>query len=247
MSGTDLTVVVTAHDETVVCGPSIQAADASIAEARRRGYTVQPIIALDKPTDATAAYFAQDRFAHWERRTYGEGDLGRVRNALLPDTDGRFVAFLDADDMFSENWLAEGVARLARAEADGQRVIAHPELNIFFDGVSTVLVNIDQTSPLFTPHYFYFRNYYDSLCMAPREAHLESPYVSRDIPNGLSFQDFQFSIETMERGWEHVVVRDTIIFKRRRDVSLVTESSGRKSIVRALPAMAIDRVGDLGR
>ena len=40
-----------------------------------------------------------------------EGDLGRVRNALLPDTDGAFIAFLDADDLFSENWLAEGLRR----------------------------------------------------------------------------------------------------------------------------------------
>ncbi|MCL2542709.1 MAG: glycosyltransferase family 2 protein [Nocardioidaceae bacterium] len=243
----DLTVVVTAHDETVVCGPTMLAADAAVAAARERGYTVEAIIALDNATEATSRYFGQDRFAHWDRRVYAEGDLGRVRNRILPETEGRFIAFLDADDMFSENWLAEGIARLDAAERAGERAIAHPELNVFFDGQSSVLVNIDQTSPLFSPYYLYFRNYYDSLCMAPREAHLESPYVSRDIPNGLSFQDFQFSIETMSRGWEHVVVRDTIIFKRRRDFSLVTESSSRKSIVRALPEMAIDRVRDLGR
>ncbi|GAB2984788.1 hypothetical protein GCM10027076_23730 [Nocardioides montaniterrae] len=243
----DLTVVVTAHDETVVCGPSMQAADAAIAEARRRGHTVQPIICLDKPSAATAAYFGQDRFAHWERVTYQEGDLGRVRNAILPATQGRYVAWLDADDMFSESWLAEGVERLKAADEAGERVVVHPELNVFFDGISSVLVNIDQTSPLFTPHFFYFRNYYDSLCMAPRQTYLDHAYVSRDIPNGLSFQDFQFSIETMGSGWEHVVCRDTIIFKRRRDVSLVTESTGRRSIVRALPEMAIDRIRGLGR
>jgi hypothetical protein len=82
--------------------------------------------------------------------------------------------------------------------------------------------------------------------MAPREAHLEIPYVTRDVPNGLSYQDFQFTIETLTAGWRHLVVKDTIIFKRRRDVSLVTESTVRKSIVRRLPAMAIDRIRDLG-
>jgi hypothetical protein len=108
------------------------------------------------------------------------------------------------------------------------------------------VVNLEQSSPLFTPHYLYFRHYYDSLCMAPREAHLEVPYVTRDVPNGLSYQDFQFTIETLAADWRHIVVRDTIIFKRRRDVSLVTESNTRRSIVRALPSMAIDRVRDLG-
>lgn len=242
---TDLTLIVTAHDETVVAGPTMRSADLAVAAARQHGYTVQPIIALDKATDATMAYFHQQRFDGWERRTMHEGDLGRVRNALLPDTDGDFIAFLDADDLFSENWLAEGLAAVMAGQARGEKLIAHPELRVLFDRNQTVSRNIDQDSPLFTPHFFYVRNYYDSLCLSPREAHLAVPYAVRDIPNGLSFQDFQFSIETMSRGWKHVVVNDTIIFKRRRDVSLVTESKGRQAIVRSLPEMAIDRVRNL--
>ena len=244
---TDLTVIVTAHDETVVSGPTMKAADLAVDEARARGYTVQPIIGLDAATPETTAYFTQPAFEHWEHRVFHEGDLGRVRNAMVPDTDGRYIAFLDADDLFSQNWLAEGIAALDAAGERGEAAIAHPELNVLFDGARSVLVNIPQDSPLFAPEYLYFRHYYDSLCMAPREAHLEIPYVSRDVPNGLSYQDFQFTIETLGAGWKHLVVRDTIIFKRRRDFSLVTESNARKSIVRRLPAMAVDRVRDLGR
>ncbi|MFT4085262.1 MAG: glycosyltransferase family A protein [Nocardioides sp.] len=243
----DLSVVVTAHDETVVSGPTMRAADAAIAVARERGYRVEPIIVLDNVTEATRSFFCQPALDHWHRREYGEGDLGRVRNAVAPSCAGRYLAFLDADDLFSENWLAEGIACLDEAAAREERAIVHPELNIVFDSTTSMLVNIEPDSPLFTPHYLYVRNYYDSLGMAPREAHLEIPYVSRDIANGLSFQDFQFTIETMSRGWHHRVVRDTIIFKRRRDFSLVVESSNRKSIVRRLPEMAIDRIRDLGR
>jgi glycosyltransferase involved in cell wall biosynthesis len=237
---TDLTLIVTAHDETVVAGPTMRSAHVAVEAARRQGYTVQLIIALDAAIEATTAYFGQPRFDDWERRIMREGDLGRVRNALLPDTDGDFIAFLDADDLFSENWLAAGLAVLKAAEERGERLIAHPELNVLFDRNAAVSRNVDQDSPLFSPHYFY-----DSLCLAPREAHVAAPYTPRDIPNGLAFQDWQFSIESMSRGWKHVIVKDTIIFKRRRDFSLVTESKGRKSIVRALPEMAIDRVRDL--
>lgn len=244
---TDLTLIVTAHDETVVSGPTMLSADAAIAAARATGVTVQPIIVLDKATPDTTAYFTQPRFDHWERRVFAEGDLGRVRNAVVPDTDGRYVAFLDADDLFSENWLAAGVAALDAAHERGERAIAHPELNLVFDGTRTVIVNIPDDSPLFTPYYLYLRHYYDSLLLAPREAHLEIPYVSRDVPNGLSYQDFQFTIETFDAGWRHLVVADTVIFKRRRDFSLVTESNARRSVVRALPAMAIDRVRQLSR
>jgi hypothetical protein len=242
MSDVDLTVVVTAHDETLVCGPTMRSADLAVAEARDRGYMVETIVALDKATAATSDYFLQPRFDHWERWEMGEGDLGRVRNAIVPRTKGRYIAFLDADDLFSENWLAEGIAAL---NAAGERAIAHPELNVIFDGGKSVRQNVDSSSPLFSPYMLYVRNCYDSLCMSPREAHLAVPYVHRDIPNGLSYQDWQYAIETLSRGWRHLVVQDTIIFKRRRDFSLVVESNNRKSIVRALPEMAIDRVRDL--
>jgi glycosyltransferase involved in cell wall biosynthesis len=243
----DVSVIVTAHSETVVCGPTMRSADLAVEAARAQGYVVETVIALDMASDETREYFDQQRFDHWERWNFQEADLGRVRNAAVARSTGRFVAFLDADDLFSENWLAEGIAVLDAAAREGRQVIAHPELNVMFDGGNSVLVHIDQSSPLFTPWCAYLRNYHDSLCLTPREAHLAIPYVSRDIPNGLSFQDWQFSIETMAAGWEHVLVRDTIIFKRRRDTSLGQESSNRRSIVRKLPAMAIDRVHDLAR
>ena len=45
-----------------------------------------------------------------------ERDLGRVRNALVPEVEGEFIAFLDADDLFSENWLAKGLATVKEGE-----------------------------------------------------------------------------------------------------------------------------------
>jgi glycosyl transferase family 2 len=247
MSDIDLTVVVTAHDETVLCGPTMRSADLAVAEARGRGYAVETIVALDNATPATSDYFHQPRFDHWERWEMREGDLGRVRNAIVPQTKGRHIAFLDADDLFSENWLAEGIAILDAAGEREERAIAHPELNVLFDAKTAIRVNVDSASRLFSPYMLYVRNCYDSLCMSPRQAHLDVPYVHRDIPSGLSYQDWQFAIETLSRGWRHIVAQDTIIFKRRRDFSLVVESNTRRSIVRSLPEMAIDRVRDLGR
>jgi glycosyltransferase involved in cell wall biosynthesis len=247
MTATDLTLVVTAHNETLVCGPTMESADRAVAAARNAGYTVQTVVALDKASEATTEWFHQPGLDHWERWTMHEGDLGRVRNALVPRTSGRYVAYLDADDLFSENWLAKGLDHLEAARAAGDRVIAHPEVIVTFDGGVGMHQNVDQGSPLFTPYFLYMRNLYDSLCLSPREAHFEVPYVHRDIPNGLSWQDWQYSIESMARGWRHDVVLDTIIFKRRRDFSLMIESAGRKSLLRSLPEMAIDRVRELGR
>jgi glycosyltransferase involved in cell wall biosynthesis len=245
MSSADLTVLITVHNETLVCGPTMESADRAVAAARAASYSVQTIIALDNATEETTAYFDRPDFDHWERRVVSEGDPGRVRNVLLPQTDGRYVAFLDGDDLFSDNWLVDGLDALKAAEQRGEKAIAHPELNVIFDGATQLNHNVAQDSPLFTPHFLYVQNCYDTLCLAPREAHLQLPYGGRDMANGLSREDWQFAVETMSRGWKHVVVPDTIIFKRRRDSSMMVESAGRGALLRSLPEMAIDRICDL--
>jgi hypothetical protein len=244
---TDVAVIVTAHNETLVCGPTMESAERAIEMARGAGHSVHPILALDNPTEETREYFHQSVFDEWDRRVMHEGDPGRVRNAIVPQIDSRFVAFLDADDLFSRNWLADGVGLLKAADDRGQKVIAHPELNVIFDGGAQLNHNVAQDSPLFTPHFLYVRNCYDTLCLTPRDAHLEFPYGQRDIRNGLSREDWQFAVQTMARGWKHVIVPDTIIFKRRRDSSMMVESAGRGALLRSLPEMAIDRIRDLTR
>ena len=44
---TDLTLVVTAHDETAVSGPTMTSADRAVAAAREAGITVQTLLVLD--------------------------------------------------------------------------------------------------------------------------------------------------------------------------------------------------------
>ena len=247
MTATELTVIVTAHRETVVAGPTIDSADRAVDAAREAGHSVRTLVALDNPTEASRRYFEQPDFSHWECMVVEGGDPGATRNAILSRLEGGFVAFLDADDLFSENWLSDGLGVLAAAEEQGERVIAHPELNVIFDGGTQINHVPAQDDPLFTPYFLYVRNCYDTLCLAPLEAHRDVPYGARDLANGISREDWQFAVETMARGWKHVVVPDTIIFKRRREFSMMVESKQRGAMLRSLPEMAIDRIRDLAK
>ena len=152
-----------------------------------------------------------------------------AQRARPGDCEGRFLAFLDADDLFSQQ-LAGGRDRRRSTRRPSRASARSPTPSSTWSstGSSDVLLNVDQGSPLFSPHYLYFRHYYDSLCLAPREAHLDDPVrdpgrAPRTVLPGLPVHH-----RDARAGWRHIVVRDTIIFKRRRDFSLVTESNGRQ-------------------
>jgi hypothetical protein len=225
----------------------MHSAEAAIHAAEVAGFRVERLIGFDTPAEDCRAYFTQQAFAAWKTAEFELQDQGRARNALAEIAIGRWIAFLDADDLFSENWLSAGAWRLAQTRDEGERVIVHPEINWFFDGWGSMFTKPAQDDSLFTPYYFFVANYYDTLCMAPREAFLEMPYATRAIPSGFAYEDWQWNIETMAAGWRHVIAADTIVFKRRRDGSQTQESLDRAACIRAVEPMAIDRVMELGR
>lgn len=237
-----LTVALTVHDESCVSGPTMTSVEDAISAAQAQGVEVERLIGLDRPTQEAERYFNQAAFDDWTRLVLDVGDLGHARNALAQAATGDAIAFLDADDLFSENWLAEACAILSERD-----VILHPEVNWIFDAAGEVLWNPSQDSPLYSPYNWRVGNYWDSLAIAPRRAFLEVPYRARDRERGLGFEDWCWNVETLEAGWAHDTVRDTIIFKRRRDSSLVLELRSKKTVVWELEALAIDKIATLGK
>lgn len=245
MSGIDITVALTAHAETLVSGPTILSAEAAIANAQDKGFTVERLIGFDTPTDECALYFEQPVFKNWRKLAFDFRDQGRTRNALAEAASGRWIAFLDGDDLFSENWLAEAASLLATSEGR-QNQIVHPECNLIFDAGQFLFTKPAQADNIFTPFYFSVLNYYDALAFAPREAYLKHKFPERAVKRGFAFEDWQWAIETMADGWLHIVAKDTIIFKRRRDQSQTHESRNGSARIRAIPPLYVDTLKSLG-
>ncbi|MBU2980654.1 glycosyltransferase family 2 protein [Lentibacter algarum] len=245
MSQFDLTLAITAHAETLEAGPAMRSAELAIAAVEEAGFAVQRLLGFDTPTPQTTRYFGQPRFDAWERHSFAFADQGETRSALADIASGRYLAFLDADDLLSSNWLLAAMTLLEAQSND--RMIAHPELIWQFDGSNTVYTQPSQSSPLFTPHHFAMQNYYDALCLAPRQAWQEVRYAPRDVQAGYAYEDWQWALETIEAGWEHVSVPDTLIFKRRRDVSQSQAARARRVSIRSVAPLAIDTIAGFGR
>ncbi|MCC0022614.1 MAG: glycosyltransferase family 2 protein [Hyphomicrobiaceae bacterium] len=241
----DLTLAITAHSEALVAGPTMHSARAAVERILTAGYTVQLLLGLDNCTDECRAYMTQEAFSDFETHEFAFGDQGKTRNALADLATGHWLAFLDADDLFSENWLIRSIEVLKAAEERGEDAISHPELNWQFDAISNVNSNPADDHPFFSGRVLVTSNYYDAMCVAPRRLWQELRYPDRAVKDGYAFEDYQWFVEATALGWRHLIAPDTIIFKRRRDFSQTYESRSNKVLIRSLEALAIDKAADL--
>lgn len=241
----DLTVAITAHNESIVAGPMIASVEAAIARVVASGLSVERLIGLDNATPECEEFFTQEGLSKWSLHRVAFKDPFLTRNAMVDKATGRWIAFIDADDLVSENWFEEAIALLQYHEARNEKVIIHPELNWIFEGTNSIFVKPDQMDELFNPYYFYNANYYDMMSLYPVEAARSIPYQSRDIDHGFGYQDWQWNVQTMAAGWIHKVAIDTVIFKRRRADSVSVQNSKKQAVIRALDELSISRIQDI--
>ncbi len=238
----DITAVIVAHREGLMAGLSLRSFQDSKADAEKAGISFEKLIVLDRADEATRRVF-EDKTVHGATVMETDfGDQGLARNEAVRHGQGRTVAFLDADDLWSLNWLEDAWSLFSR---NGPMTIVHPEFNLFFHGNRNVLIKIDQSDPLFDIEFLRFGNYWDSLCLAPREAYVDFPFCKRDIENGFAYEDWHWNCETVVAGFVHRVALGTIHFKRRRQWSQTIEASTRRSLIRKTPILSYDWYRDV--
>ena len=224
----DVAAIITGHAEGVMAGLSFRSLLDAVEVARAGGLEVDVLVVLDNPTDAMRAVFAE---ADRHGATVAEvsyADQGKVRNSAVELVTAEHVAFLDGDDLWSENWLAEA----HRVCAADPQAVAHPELNWFFGGQQNLYFLPDQTDPAFDPALLRIANPWDALCLAPRRAYLEHPFTGRAVADGYAYEDWHWNLETFLAGFVHRVVPETIHFKRRREGSQYVQARARSVLTR---------------
>lgn len=229
MNQLDISVIVNAHHEGLLLWRSLKSAAQAIARLPKN-VTAEVIVVLDAADQETVNVARQFRceFDQLTLLTTVNKDLGLSRNSGARAAKGRFVAFLDGDDIWGPGWLAQAHAY---ALTDlGANAVMHPQALVHFDGESVWWQHTDSRDPSFDPSTFLITNHWTSSVFAARELFIANSYTS--VGDGYGFEDWEWNLRTLSVGIHHAVVPETVHFVRRRQSSMMLKHVGESRVVR---------------
>lgn len=213
-----IAAIVNLHREGAKAIPTLASAWRAVHAARGKGLDTVLVLTLDRP-DTSTAEIAQ----HWkmardaEVNTIEVGDLGAARNAAADAGDSTWLAFLDGDDLWGEQWLWRAhEAGTAETPGDASQLnVWHPAVNVIFGDHHSLLHHVDSEDPSFSWSRFRLHNQWTALSFVRRTDLLDIPYPRNDLAAGFGFEDWSWNEEVLRRGGRHRVVPDTCHFIHR--------------------------------
>lgn len=218
----DVTVVVNAHREGLIAAATLKSLRRSRLYAERHGYRVETIICLDKGDELTRELIHNCASEDSKLLEVNFGDLGQSRNFAVTHALGRYISFLDADDLFGENWLAFAIKA---ADGNLREVIWHPEVNLYFGLDPHILRHIDMEIDEFEPLSMILGNPWTALSFAKRAVFERFPYPETSLSMGIGYEDWGWNRRVMSAGFIHKTVKGTGHAIRQKAVSLVKQTT----------------------
>jgi len=227
MSPVDITAIVNLHAE----GELASSTFASIAQAKSfaegQALVVEALAVLDQPTRDTLRFIESYDGMEFRAMQVSYGDLGQARNLGVERASGKWIAFIDGDDLWAENWL---VAAHAAATSDARRVIWHPLGLLVFGEKTHLFIHVDTEDDDFDPVVLSMSNYWASQSFASRQVFLTLPYPKSDLSQQLGYEDWGWNMKTLSQGFIHKCVPDTINACRARTGSLLKATEAKKAM-----------------
>lgn len=223
-----ITVIINAHAEGEWLAHAIESAIASKFSLQSSfDVPVEILVILDRPDHETRSIAR--KFDSVMPTEVDFGDLSLSRNFGVEVSKFPFIAFLDGDDLWSNNWLKSCYEYFLEAGLY-QDLILHPELSLYF-GENTLCTVKAIKHPNSTDHHFdsdglVFRNFWTALSFGKRETYLRHKFMPHDKSLLFGFEDWAFNRTTLSLGIQHVTVPETVHFLRTKaSGSLLRESA----------------------
>ena len=237
----DLSIIITAHAEGILLHKTLASVRRAIKPLTAKNVTTEIIIHADNPKPQTTKYLNVNKASLADTLIFTNsfGDLGSSRNFAVNKAHGKYITFIDADDLVSEQWYIRAYEFL-EAHAFGE-YIAHTESTVEFGSSDNVIIKHGEINKATDTLLSVFANRWNSIIMAPRELLIEEPYA----PNspGYGYEDWHLNCRFINKNIHNVLIPETAIFVRRKD----TESEWlrqkiSRSVLHANPLFSFDAI-----
>jgi len=230
----DVSCVVNGHHESHVIAATISSVLRAIEYAKCCGIRTELIVVLDDPDDDTASVVNNFSNEDLAIHTVFFRDLGSSRNYAVEMSQGKYITFIDGDDLWCKTWISNSF-RMAKSR---RPAVYHPEYNIYF-GTSEphVLHHVDMDDSDYLEQAIFWENYWTALAFSDRDIYEKYSYHNNDIAAGFGYEDWTWNVATIDGGIRHHVVKGTCHFIRRTDgnSSLLNLTNNSHAIPRILP------------
>lgn len=211
----EITVGITASREGLLAHKTMR----SVFRALEHVTNYEIVVHIDNGTEETISYFehyCDNPKIHVLQNHFG--DAGRSRNAIIDAAKGKYVIFVDADDLVSRNYFTEILNVLKSTK---EPIIVHPDQCLCFweDYSSYALLwsSYRSTSRMDAALALFSRNRWPSSFGASRELLKQHPYIA--TKNGFGHEDYALNIELSANDIKHLVANQTALFYRQKTVS----------------------------
>jgi len=209
----DISVIITAHHEGRLAHPTIRSVFRAVGYANESGIEAEIIVVMDRPDEKTQEYFSTYRNSEIRINSVDFGDPGLSRNYGVHLSLGKYVAFLDADDLFGKNWLK---AAYHEAEINRDFCVYHPEYVICFER-ENLLARYKGSDD----EEFYLGNLIENNCwiaafLSQRSLVAKNPFAPTPSGSGFGYEDWHWYCEIIAKGITIKTVPDSCMFYRRK-------------------------------
>jgi glycosyltransferase involved in cell wall biosynthesis len=209
----DVSIIVTAHHEGRLAHPTMRSVFRTAAYANEHGIKTEVIVVLDKPDGKTENYF---KTFHNDGIIYTSdfGDPALSRNYGVSIAKGKYIAFLDGDDLFGRQWITEAYSQ---AESNIERCVYYPEYVVFFESENIIVKYSDMSDVDTYPANMIEFNTWNSVhFLAERSLLIENQFVPTPPGSGFGYEDWHWYCEIISNGIPLKIVSGTCIFYRKK-------------------------------